>query len=106
MTKRMPTRIAVKKRSAGSVLLRCSRFHCTRTAMMPMYDKALRPNTSHGPMAATSTPAMAGPIARDTLTATLFERDGRTQLVGRDELRDDGRTMPASSSPTRRPARR
>ena len=40
--------------------------------MMPMYDNALSTNTSQGPIAATNSPAIAGPIARDTFTATLL----------------------------------
>ena len=73
---------------------------------MPMYDSAFSMKTSQAPTAATSTPAIAGPIARDTLMAMLFKRDGRWQLVGGE--RDPARSppTPASSSPRRRRARR
>ena len=37
-----------------------------------MYESALSMNTSQAPTAATSTPAIAGPMARDTLMAMLF----------------------------------
>jgi hypothetical protein len=40
--------------------------------MMPIYVSALSAKTSHGPIAATRTPAMAGPTARDALMPTLF----------------------------------
>ncbi len=72
VTKRMPTRIALTKRSAGSELLRRSRHHPYSTTRMPMHERAFSANTSHAPTAATRTPAIAGPMARETLMAMLF----------------------------------
>jgi hypothetical protein len=70
--KRRPTRRALRKRSAGSALRRRSRRQRSNTARMPMLDSASSAKTSQGPTAATSTPAIAGPIARDTLMPMLF----------------------------------
>ena len=58
---------------------------------MPIYDSAFRTKTSHAPTAATSTPAMAGPMARETLIAMLFSATADDSSSGRNEVRHDRR---------------
>jgi hypothetical protein len=70
--KRKPTRMAPRKRSAGSELLRGSRRQRSNTARMPTQDSASSAKTSHAPTAATRTPAIAGPMAREMLMPMLF----------------------------------
>ena len=88
--KRTPIRMALRKRSAGNALAWCSRRHRNSTAMMPKYDNAFSRKTNHGPIAATRTPAIAGPMARDTLMAMLFNATAEDSSLGGNELRHDG----------------
>ena len=50
---------------------------------MPKYDSAFSTKTSHGPTAATRSPAIAGPIAREALMATLFKATADCSSSGR-----------------------
>ena len=56
-----------------------------------MYDRAFSTKTSHAPTAATRTPAIAGPIARETLMAMLLSAMADGISSGRDEIGDDRR---------------
>ncbi|MNC27181.1 hypothetical protein D3C75_753460 [compost metagenome] len=69
--KRNPVRMAPTKRSAGSSGSFTSRFHRNNTRITPANEMAFRAKVSHGPTMLTTTPASAGPMARDTLMPTL-----------------------------------
>ncbi|MCY1176366.1 hypothetical protein D9M73_166330 [compost metagenome] len=63
--------MAPTKRSAGSSGSFTSRFHRNNTRITPANEMAFRAKVSHGPTMLTTTPARAGPMARDTLMPTL-----------------------------------
>ena len=70
---------------------------------MPIYDSAFRMKTSHAPTAATSAPAMAGPIARDTLMAMLFSAtaDGSSSVRTRSgTIADQAGIITAAPTPS------
>jgi len=47
------------------------RCHATRATIIPAYDTALTAKTAAGPLSATITPPIAGPIARAAFPETL-----------------------------------
>ena len=70
-TYRTPARIAAASRSAGSTAALGCRRQRHSTQKTPTTDTALMKNTGPGPPATIITPAIAGPIARAMLIATL-----------------------------------
>ncbi len=69
---RKPTRSALRNRSAGSAVSRDARRQRASTTRTPMEDSASSAKTSQGPTDAISTPAIAGPMAREMLMPMLL----------------------------------
>jgi hypothetical protein len=67
----MPAASDDPRRSRPEVVTCGGRFQAASTTITPMKEIAFSAKTSAGPLTATRTPAMAGPIARAPFTVTL-----------------------------------